>query len=868
MIKLTAHSLTRAGWFRPETMGLNVEERMSSATLTLPLGTENLAVGDWLQDDCDPGAGIVWRVKTIDRQYDKITQTVTLEHIINALKDIVMFGEVTPATITGTVGASTCTAAQAITYILSQCPDWTVGTIASAYSSVSNPYNFSSDTLFEALETVSSSLQDCLWEYDFTSYPFKLNVTQMDSDVDSEMRMSRNISTLRVTVDRSGMYTRFYPIGKNNLKITGGYVSLNESTWGVISKVETDQSKKTEAELTAWANERLSRHAEPLITVTVAGLELSKSTGESLDHFVIGRKCRLPLPEYGTTVTERVTKLAYKDKLNAPEVVTVTLANKLADVASILRQQAASGGRGGRIGAKEAEEDHAWFVDTTEKVEMVAEAVAGEATGGGPDWSRVAQLTVDGNGIDARVTVAEGDIVSQGSRITQTEGDVTTLVTKTGIGSLGANETLYGKISVHSDQIALVVEKKNGVDVVKRAAIVAAINENDQSTVTISADKVDLSAYVLASTLDANWIKTQIETAGLISVSTLQIANGSTPTGGTNWVNILSLTRKYRVVSAGNNEYKLQYTNLLSGATWVDCESGDQSVNFSRATTLTGAWGSGNDANLFTVTASPQGNTESVRMFQQVEGAANPNATVYAKMYHTNPSVAGNQVGTTITMTMEENVSGKYVEIYTGSGSSKVQKGKVSTSDTWTAGQTDAGVTYDTSTHKVSRALSSSTKEVLIEMYTGNSWTNGTRVIEARIGSNAINSTTIYAPQPTMTFSATDLGSSAAGNDNPVTVTAKHGTYSLGTAQQVIHMGTGSWSSGQLGVTARLNDSNGACIDRVYISAPNASLGSNTSTKPSSGSALKTVTVGTTGHHVYFTVTIGGSYKGYVDVAY
>ena len=52
---------------------------------------------------------------------------------------------------------SSCTAKQAITYILKQSPDWTVGTID--YTD-SNPYKFDGDTLYDALETVSDSLDE------------------------------------------------------------------------------------------------------------------------------------------------------------------------------------------------------------------------------------------------------------------------------------------------------------------------------------------------------------------------------------------------------------------------------------------------------------------------------------------------------------------------------------------------------------------------------------------------------------------------------------------------------------------------------------------------------------------------------------
>ena len=420
MILLSGHSLTAAGKFQPERVSVNLSERGSTATVTLPEGAPALSVGDWVQDEKGPAAGIVWRVRTIDTQYDRETRTVQLEHAINTLRDRVMFGEVKSSDISGS--SADPTAQQAVSYILNRQSDWTLGTFD--YGSVTNPYSFNGDDLFSALETVSASLADCVWEYDFSSYPFTISIRQADSNVRSEMRTDRNIRTLKQTVDRSRMYTRFYPIGKNNLHITGEYVSRNENLYGVISKVEADQSLETEAELTAWANERLSRHAEPAVTVTISGLDLAEATGESLDSFVIGKKCRVPLPEYGTTITERVVKLAYTDTVNEPMSVTVTLANELTDVASILREQSSRSGRSGRAGAKNAEEDHAWFVDTTDHVAMVAEAVAGKDEQGNPNWSRVSEIIVSGDGIYSAVTAAESEIVQAQSQIEQNEREI------------------------------------------------------------------------------------------------------------------------------------------------------------------------------------------------------------------------------------------------------------------------------------------------------------------------------------------------------------------------------------------------------------------------------------------------------------
>ena len=416
--RLNGHSLQEAGRFSPESMPLTLCERQSQASIAIGPEVPEIIVGDWLQDMDEPGEGIVWRVKTVEKQPLLESRTVQLEHLINTLKDELMFGEVTPKTITGNNSAVNCTATEAIAYILGQQSIWTLGSVDSAYSAISNPYSFNGESLFAALESVTASLEDAYWEYSFDTFPFVLSIKKLDSTVDSEMRASRNIQTLRYTVDRSRMYTRFYPIGKNNLHVDGDYVSRNEETYGTISKVETDQSKATKAELLRWANERIARHCEPSVTVTIAGLELSEATGEPLDHFTINKKCRVPLPDYGTTITEKVTKLQWADKIKEKEKVTVTLANLLEDVASIINSQNAKSGGGGRAAAKNAEEDHAWFVDTTDHVAMVAEAVAGE--GASQDWSRVAELVVDGNGIHQRVQEAQDDIVTAFSLIEQT----------------------------------------------------------------------------------------------------------------------------------------------------------------------------------------------------------------------------------------------------------------------------------------------------------------------------------------------------------------------------------------------------------------------------------------------------------------
>ena len=423
---LVTNSLTVRDTFQPESMALNLSERQSTATVTVGPAAPEIAVGDWVQDDTDPGKGIVWRVKTVDTQYDTNTRTIQLEHMIMFLKDRLMFSEVKPSTMGG---GDSCTARQAVEYILGRQSVWTLGLFA--YGSVSNPYNFNGDSLYAALETVSASLDDCWWSYNFSSYPFVLNITVRTETVGTELRLSRNLQTAKHSIDRSKMYTRFYPIGKNNLHIDGDYVSRNENLYGIICKTETDQSKDSKQELLRWANERIKNHCEPAVTITAQAIDLREATGETLDHLMLGAVCRMPIPGLPSPIQETITKINWPNKIVEPARATVTMANVQEDVASIVNNmiKSGSGGGGGRAAAKNAEEDHAWFVDTTDHVAMIAEGVAGE--GADTDWSKVAQLLVDGKGIHQRVTKAQEDIVTAFSEIDASESRIMSTVSNT-----------------------------------------------------------------------------------------------------------------------------------------------------------------------------------------------------------------------------------------------------------------------------------------------------------------------------------------------------------------------------------------------------------------------------------------------------
>ena len=365
---LQKHSLTVRDKFRPLRMSLKLNEKQSTATITIGPEAPEIIVGDWLRDETDPGAGIVWRVKSVENAYDGKGRTINCEHIINVLSDYLLFGEITPATITGNSKATVCSVNDALRYVLSYQQDWRAESIM---NNEEQAYSFNGDDVMSAVEAIANTVGGG-WRYDFSSYPFGLGLgTDAISSKDlSRMSMNRNVKTIRMIVDKTRMYTRFYPIGQNDLHLPEQYVSMNEEIYGTICRTETNANITKVDDLRQWAQSRIRDHSFPQVTVSISGLDLSKVTGEYMDTFVLGRECTVPLPEYGTEIVQTITELNYQDKVNDPTNVTVTLANIREDVATIVTKLKKASGSGSRVAARQQSSSKELILNTVKAVQI------------------------------------------------------------------------------------------------------------------------------------------------------------------------------------------------------------------------------------------------------------------------------------------------------------------------------------------------------------------------------------------------------------------------------------------------------------------------------------------------------------------
>lgn len=352
-VKLAGHTMSPAGQIHPISMSQSWRtDGLSSCTITIMIDDEiQLALGDWVLVTSPHGhmSGVFY-VKNIKTNYINQQVTITLEHTFGLLQEVVAFGEITPETIGGT-GVTTTNINTAINYMLDFQTERLWNLHQNDYPDISQGWKFTHQDVYSALGTIMENVPDAQWEFDQSSLPWKVSLKAFPATAIMEMRMSRNIESMTVTLDRSQMYTRVYPTGKKNLHIdsvNGGssYLEKNTSTWGVISQVLTDSTIDSAALLKNWAQTNLDKHSVPSVSVSIGGIELSEATGEPLDALQIGRLCRIPLPEYDMTVTERIVELTWNNCILSEDQVQVTLADELKTIQGVLYQLTKSGHSG------------------------------------------------------------------------------------------------------------------------------------------------------------------------------------------------------------------------------------------------------------------------------------------------------------------------------------------------------------------------------------------------------------------------------------------------------------------------------------------------------------------------------------------
>ena len=337
----------------PARLTLDLQLRpLSTAEMRLPDTEPPVAVHDLIELFDESGSVGVFRVTAVDWQ-PGLTRTVYMEHSLATLAD----GVVPAMSFAGT-------AREAISMLLGHQPEprWTLGDVDLA-EDMMVLFTCGCTNLLSALMNLIDLLPDGLMlEFEQSSSAWVLHLHTM-SDADAcEGRLSRNLSSVRVTTDAGDLCTRVYPFGAGqgtdriSLRPLLGVDWLESdavNTWGRVCRTITAATVFDVPTLKAVAEKYLERHGTPAVSVTASAIDLSAMTGESADSFRLGRMCRLAMPENGLIMHERVVALHRPDVFGAPGQVTVTLNSRTHDaadeIADMIREATSSRVIGGRV---------------------------------------------------------------------------------------------------------------------------------------------------------------------------------------------------------------------------------------------------------------------------------------------------------------------------------------------------------------------------------------------------------------------------------------------------------------------------------------------------------------------------------------
>lgn len=327
---------------RPRPIRLGYELNMmplSKAELELTL-EEAVNVGEFVEL-YDVGGSIgIFRVSETDNAYSRAgTMTAYLRHALVTLSDGVIFGY-------KEYGGTGVNIRTVLTQLLALQPRpmWTLGVCE---FDTEFQYSFENEDLLTAILSIAEPLTaDYQWTYDTSVFPFVLNLIKAPAGDMSEMRMNRNADNVKINVDTSELCTRMYPLGYgegvNQLtiaEVNNGIKYLDADTvgtWGLVESTYAETTVTEAATLKSMAESVLEMVKNPTVTVTVKGLDVYSLTGEPMDRFYVGRYCRVPLPDYGIALDERVVSIKKDDVYGNNANVTVVLANQVKDSVTTL----------------------------------------------------------------------------------------------------------------------------------------------------------------------------------------------------------------------------------------------------------------------------------------------------------------------------------------------------------------------------------------------------------------------------------------------------------------------------------------------------------------------------------------------------
>lgn len=211
-------------------------------------------------------------------------------------------------------------------------------------------YNWENSTLLAALFAVPECFDsEYMWTWDTTVYPWTISLVAPSDTMKSEVRYAKNMTSMKKTVDASGIANRIYALGYgegvNQLTIAGvnggkPYVedAMSIQQYGLCSTILVDSRYEVAKNLKGYAEQMLAELKNPYVSYEIGAIDLHRLTGDTFSKFRPGEIVRVVDEADGINLRTRIVSVEKSDAQGDPGSVTVTIANKSKDIAGSISE--------------------------------------------------------------------------------------------------------------------------------------------------------------------------------------------------------------------------------------------------------------------------------------------------------------------------------------------------------------------------------------------------------------------------------------------------------------------------------------------------------------------------------------------------
>lgn len=427
------------------------------------------------------------------------------------------------------------------------------------------------------------------------------------------IRFGKNMADMFLETESSEMFSVLIPLGPDvdvsnpqpgqassrpmNIGSVNGGLDYLESAEGIAlygrrEKTQTWESATDAADLKAKGQAYLAEHAVKLKkTITLSAADLHNL---NVNIAAIGWMQRIPILSEPHEVDTQYTATKLTIPLGVPDLLQLQMGEPKevftdrVPPASITGRS--SGGRSGRA-AGSGDVSH-WEKIVSAQRELL------KNTGIYKIWQ--SGIVVDAEqgtrlfSIEQLFTEQQGVLSEQSADLVVKSNQISTLVQKTGINSVGENETLYSRITQTANEIASEVTRARGVEGTLSSRItqteegleskvsytsftgneIASRINQTATTILLSASKINLEGYVTASELSAtnanianlvngSTTAQMLKAASLEATSVLTVANK-----GASWHSVTKagFVSQTEVQFLGDNDLSLAHYHSISAS--------------------------------------------------------------------------------------------------------------------------------------------------------------------------------------------------------------------------------------------------------------------------------------------------------------